>query len=64
MYLLLRFSPNAAGLLIREQRLDNSAKLRVLTDKNVDVICNVVRKSGGKITDGMPKREQQASVIA
>ena len=63
MYILLGFSPEAAKLLVREQGLDNSDRLRVLTDKNVDDICNVVRKSGSKNTDGTPDRGQQVSVI-
>ena len=37
-----------AKLLIREQGLDDSGKLRVLIKKNVNDICNVMRKSGGK----------------
>ena len=43
-------------LLIREQVLDISKRLRALTDKNVNDICNVVRKPGGKNTDKMPER--------
>ena len=64
MYLWLGFGPKAAKLLIREQGLDSTERLRVITDKNVDDICNVVRKPGGKNPDGMPDREQQVSVIA
>ena len=64
MYVWLRFSPKAAKLLIREQGLDNSNRLRVLTDKNVNDICNVMRKPGGKNADGTPDRGQQVSVIA
>ena len=63
MYLWLRFSPEAARLLIRVQGLDSPERLRVFTDKNVDDICNVVRKPGGKNDDGTPNREQQVSVI-
>ena len=52
MYVWLGFSPKAAKLLVREQGLDNPERLRVLTDKNVDDICNVVRKPGGKNANG------------
>ena len=64
MYLQLRFSPEAASLLIREQGLDSPERLRALIDKNVDYISNVVRKPGGKNAYGTPHREQQVSVIA
>ena len=58
MYTQLGFSCKAAKLLISEQGLDNPARLRVLTDKNVDQICNVMRKPGGKNANGMPNRVQ------
>ena len=64
MYIWLRFTLEAAELLIREQGLDSPERLRVLTDKNVDNICNVVRKPGGKNVDGMPDRGQEVSAIA
>ena len=64
MYIQLGFSPKAARLLVREQGQDSPERLRVLTDKNVNDICNVTRKPGGKNDDGMPYRGQQASVIA
>ena len=51
-------------MLVREQELDSPARLRVLTDKIVDDICNVMRKPGGKNANGMPNRGQQVSVIA
>ena len=51
-------------MLIKEQGLDNTNRLRVLTDKNVYDICHVVRKPGGKNVDGTPNRGQQVSVIA
>ena len=63
-YVQLGFSPKAAKLLFREQGLDNSDRLRVLINKNVDDICNVMRKSGGKNADGTRNRGQQVSVIA
>ena len=44
--------------------LDNPDRLRVLTDKNVNYICNVVRKPGGKNAIWTPNRGQQVSVIA
>ena len=62
--MLLRFSHEVARLLIREQGLDNQERLRVLTYKNVDNICNVMRKPGSKIVDGMLRRGEQVSVIA
>ena len=64
MYLCLGFSPEAAKLLIREKELDSPKRLRVLMDKNVDDICNVVRKPGSKNANGMPNRGQQFLVIA
>ena len=51
MYLQLRFSPGAARLLGREQGLDSPESLQVLTHKNVDDICNVIIKPGGKNAD-------------
>ena len=51
-------------MLVREQGLNSPDRLRVLTDKNVDDICNVVRKPGSKNADGTPDRGQQVSVIA
>ena len=59
MYLWLGFSPKAAKLLIREQ-----GPKRVIPDKNVDNICNVIRTPGGKNDKGMANRGQQISVIA
>ena len=64
MYLWLRLSPEAARLLVKVQGLDSPERLRVLTDKNVDDICNIMRKPGGKNANGMLHREQHASVIA
>ena len=64
MYLQLGFSPKAAKLLIKKHALDSPERLRVLTDKNVDGICNVMRKPGSKNVNGMPNRGQQVSVIA
>ena len=51
-------------MLIREQGLDSNERLRVLTNKNVDNICNVMRKPGSKNAIRMPNRGQQVSVIA
>ena len=51
-------------MLVREQGLDSPERLRALTDKNVNDICNVVRKPGSKNADGTPNRGQQVSVIA
>ena len=64
IYLWDRFSPETAKLLIREQGLDRPERLRILTDKNVDDICNVMRKQGDKNANRMPNRGQQVSVIA
>ena len=64
MYIQLVFSPKTAKLLIREQGVDNSDRLRVLTNKNVDDICNVMRKLGSKNANGSPNRGRQVSVIA
>ena len=59
MYIQLGFSPKAVKVLIREQGLESPERLQVLSDNNVDNICNVMRKNG----DGMPDRGQQVSVI-
>ena len=59
MYVQLGISPKAAKLVVREHGLDSPDRLRVLTDKNVDDICNVVRKPGGKNANGMPNMGQQ-----
>ena len=49
---------------IIEQGLDNPDRLRVLTDKNVNDICNVVRKPGGKNVNWTHDRGQQVSMIS
>ena len=64
MFIQIRFSPEAAKLLNSEQGLDSSERLRVLTDKNVNDNCNIVKKQGSKNADKMPDRGQQVSVIA
>ena len=64
IYVQLGFSPKAAKVVTRKQGLDNLNRLRVLTHKNVDNICNVVRKPGSKNDHGTPNRGQQVSVIA
>ena len=63
MYLWLRFSSEAARLLIREQGLDGPERLLLFIEKKVDDIYNVVRKPGGKDANGMPDREQYILVI-
>ena len=64
MYVWLGFIPKAAKLLIREQGLDHPDRLRVLTNKNVDYICNVMRKPGSKNANGTPDRGHHVLVIA
>ena len=64
MYIWLGFSYKADTLLIKEQGLDNPNRLRVLTNKNVDDICNFVRKPGGKNANRTWDRVHQVSVIA
>ena len=63
IYLQFRFSSEAALLLIREQGLDSPKRLRVLIDKNVNDICNVMMKPGSKNTNGTPNREKKVSAI-
>ena len=58
LYIWLGFSPEAAKLLISKQGLDSPERLGVLTDKNVDDICNVMRKPGDKNTNGTPDMGQ------
>ena len=55
----LRFSPKTACLLVREQGLDNPDQLHVLTNKNVNEICNIMMKPGGKNANGMHDKGQQ-----
>ena len=64
MYLWLGYSPEAARLLIREQGLDSPGRLRVLTDENVNEICNAVRKPGGNNAYETMVRGQKVSVTA
>ena len=64
LYICLRFSLKAAKLLVKEQGLDSPERLRVLATKNVDDICNVVRKPGDKNANRTPDRGCQVSVIA
>ena len=64
MYIQLGFSPKAAKLFIKEQGLNSPKRLRVLTDKNVDAICNVMRKLGDRNAGRMAKRGQQVSIRA
>ena len=59
----LRFSSEAARLLVREHGLNSPDRLRVLTDNNVNDICNVVRKSGSKNANRTRQRAA-CSVIA
>ena len=51
-------------MFVREQGLDSPKRLNVLTNKNVNGICNVMRKPGGKNAIGMHNKVQQISVIA
>ena len=64
MYIQLELSPEAAKLLIKEQGQDIPERLRILTNKNVDDICNVMRKTSSKNANETPDRRQQVSVIA
>ena len=64
MYIQLGFIHKAAKLLEREQVLYSPERLRVITDKNVNDICNVMRKQGNKNANGTPGKGQQVSVIA
>ena len=60
MYVWLGFSPKATKLLVREQGLDNPNILRVLTDKNVDNICNVMRKPGARMPVGLWREDSKS----
>ena len=51
-------------MLVRVQGLDSPKRLIVLTNNNVNDVCNVVKKPDGKNADRMPDRRQQVSVIA
>ena len=56
MYAQLGFRNEAARVLFYGEHLDSPDRLRVLTSRNVDDICNVVRKSGIKSAAGLPNR--------
>ena len=58
MYLQFEFGLNAGWLLIKEQVLDSLDRMQVLTNKNVDDICNVMRKPGSQNANQMPDRGQ------
>ena len=60
MYIWLGFSPKAAKLLIREQGLDSSDRLRVLTEKNVDDICDVVRNKVARMPMGLMTEDSKS----
>ena len=64
MHVCLRFSPNAAKKQANEQGLNNSDHLQVFNNKNVNGICNVVRKPDSKNANKMFDRGQQVSVMA
>ena len=59
-----RIQPQINQIAHHRARTDSPERLQVLTDKNVDVICNVMRKPGGKNADWMPDRGQHVSVTA
>ena len=63
MSVQLGFSFEAARLHVKEQGLDSFERMRVLTDKNVGDICNVMRTPGCKNADRTPDRGQQLSVM-
>ena len=44
--------------------VDNPERLRVLIDKNVNDICNAVKKPGGKNAHRTHDKEQQVSTLA
>ena len=46
------------------QDLNTSDKLQLLTDKNVDGICNVIKKIGIKHAGGTLDKVHQVSVMA
>ena len=55
-YIWLVFSPEAAKLLVREKGLDSPERLKVLTNKKINDICNVMRKQGSKNANGIPEK--------
>ena len=58
MYLWLDLVPKQPDCFVREQGLDSHDRLRLM-DKNVDDICNVVRKPGSKNANIMPNRDNR-----
>ena len=42
----------AARVLVHNQGLDSPDRLRIVTNKNVDNMFNVIRKSGSKSKNG------------
>ena len=63
IYVWLGFSPKAAKMLARVQRQDSTERLKVLTNKIINDILNVMKKPDSKNADGMPDRVQQVPVI-
>ena len=57
--MLLKFSPEAARILVIEQRLVGHERLRVINNT-----CNFARIPGRKNANGMLNRGQQVSGIA
>ena len=48
-------------MLVREHGLNSPDRLQALNDKNVDDICDVMKKPGGKNANRMPDKGQQVS---
>ena len=44
MNVWLRFSPKAAKILAQKEGLDSPDQLHVLTSKNINDTCNIIRK--------------------
>ena len=51
---MLGFYYEAASVLVKEQELDSPVGMRDDIDKNVNDICNAVKKPGGNNVNEMP----------
>ena len=64
LYLQIRCSIKAGGIIFKEQGLLSTGPLQVLTDNNINVICNVTRKLGNKNANATCNREHQVAVMS
>ena len=64
MFFNLGFSQVVAEKLVYDQGIDSPWILASLSDKNITVICDVIRRCGELVGSKTPDRENQISVLA